>query len=316
MSASASSSSASSSSNGGGSGVNLAQSVLDTLSYVRKLGGETILIKLGGAALKESDLVESICEDFALIQSVGLNLVLVHGGGPSINEELTIHGITWEFIDGQRVTTPKMMDIVEMVLCGQVNRRVVRTLNHAGVHAVGLSGADGRTLLCKQASVKLGQVGTVDKVDVTMIRSILNSKTEAGAGYIPVIAPVGMGKSGQAFNVNADWAACHIALALGIKKILYLTDQNGILDGQGQLISELDAGELENLIETGVVKGGMLAKAQTMLYGLKHGVKDIYVLNARKPHGLIEELFTNRGVGTVCRVRSRASKTKEVGVNV
>jgi acetylglutamate kinase len=285
-----------------------AQSALDTLSYVRRFAGETILIKLGGAALQDSKLVEALCRDFALIQSVGVSLILVHGGGPSINSELTTHGITWDFIDGQRVTTPAMMDIVEMVLSGSVNSRVVRTLNHAGVRAVGISGTDARTLQCKAANAKLGQVGAIEKVDITLIRSILNTKSENGTGYIPVIAPVGVGRNGQAFNVNADWAASQIAIATGVQKILYLTDQDGILDGNQQVISELDAGELENLIDSGVVKGGMLAKVRTMLYGLKHGIKDIHVLNARRPHGLIEELFTDRGVGTVCRLRSRATK--------
>ena len=296
-------------SSSGGSSTSVS-GVIDTLSYVRRFAGETILIKLGGAALQDSKLVSSLCEDFARIQSVGVSLVLVHGGGPSINHELTTHGIQWEFIDGQRVTTPQMMDLVEMVLSGSVNSRVVRTLNHAGVKAVGISGTDARMLQCKAANPKLGQVGAIEKVDVTLVKSILATRSENGVGYIPVIAPVGVGKNGQAFNVNADWAASHIGIATGIKKILFLTDQDGILDANGQLISELDAGELENLIETGVVKGGMLAKVQTMLHALRNGVKDIHVLNARRPHGLIEELFTNRGVGTVCRVRSRASVAK------
>jgi acetylglutamate kinase len=283
-------------------------SVIDTLKYVKLFAGETLLIKLGGAALQDSALVESLCDDLALIRSVGVSVVLVHGGGPSINQELTTHGIKWEFIDGQRVTTPEMMDIVEMVLCGSVNRRIVRTLNHAGVRAVGISGADGWTLQCRQSNPKLGQVGKIDKVDTSFIRTVLGTQIEAGKGCIPVIAPVGLGKDGKAFNVNADWAASRIAQALEINKIIYLTDQDGILDGNKKVISELDAGELEQLIETGVVQGGMLAKAQTMLDALKGGVDDIHVLNARRPHGLIEELFTDAGVGTVCRSRSRARK--------
>lgn len=290
--------------------------VIDTLSYVKRFAGETILIKLGGAALQDSRLVDSLCEDLALIREVGVSVVLVHGGGPSINQELTTHGITWKFIDGQRVTTPEIMDVVEMVLCGSVNRRIVRTLNQAGVNAVGMSGADANTLQCRPASNELGQVGKIEKVDVTLINSILTAQNQTGSGYIPVIAPVGVGRDGMAFNVNADWAAARIALALGIKKIIYLTDQNGILDAEGQLISELDAGELENLIETSVVKGGMLAKSQTMLHALRHGVKDIHILNAKRSHSLIEELFTSGGVGTICRVRSRSRGTPEVSGGV
>jgi acetylglutamate kinase len=272
-----------------------------TLSYVKRFTGTKILIKLGGAVLQDQELVRSICEDLTLIQSVGVSVVIVHGGGPAINEELTRRGIQWEFIDGQRVTTPEMMEVIEMVLCGLVNRRIVRTLNRAGVRAVGMSGVDARTLICKQANPLLKQVGYIEKVNTQFIESIESA--------IPVIAPVGIGKNGETFNINADWAASRIAQSLGIHKLLFLTDQEGICDGQMKLIPELDAGELESLIEAGVVKGGMLAKTQTILHALRNGVTDVHVLNARRPHGLIEELFTDIGVGTVCRLRSRASRT-------
>jgi acetylglutamate kinase len=280
------------------------KSVIATLSYVKRFAGSTVLIKLGGAALQDPELVQSICADLTLIRSVGVSVVLVHGGGPSINQELTSRGISWEFIDGQRVTTPQMMDVIEMVLCGSVNRRIVRTLNQAGVRAVGMSGTDASTLLCKKSSARLGQVGHIDRVNPDFINSILNTQTD-GIGAIPVIAPIGIGKNGEAYNINADWAASRIAQALGITKVLFVTDQNGILDSTMQLIPELDAGELEQLIDSGVIKGGMLAKAQTIIHALRHGVTDIHILNARRPHSLIEELFTDIGVGTVCRLRSR-----------
>lgn len=285
--------------------------VIATLGYVKKFAGTTVLIKLGGAALQDEKLVEDLCDDLSLIRSVGVSVVLVHGGGPSINQELTLRGITWEFIDGQRVTTPEMMNVIEMTLCGFVNRRMVRTLNNSGVRAVGISGTDSSTLLCKKQNPKLGQVGEVTKVNTSYIKAILNTQ-DNGIGTIPVIAPVGVGKNGEAYNINADWAAARIAEALGIKKMLFLTDQEGILDASMKLIQELDAGELENLIETGVVKGGMLAKVRTVLHALRHGVNDVHILNARRPHGLIEELFTDRGVGTVCRLRSRGNIQKEL----
>lgn len=281
-------------------------SALATLSYVHKFRGSTVLIKLGGAALQNPELVASICQDLRLIQSVGVSVVLVHGGGPSINQELTLRGIQWEFIDGQRVTTPEMMDVIEMTLCGSVNRKIVRELNRSGVRAIGLSGADGSTLLCKKSSPKLQQVGQIDKVDTSLIRSILESRNEEGQAAIPVVAPIGIGRKGEAYNINADWAASRVAQAMKIKKLLFLTDQEGILNSDMKLIPELDAGELESLIEAGVVKGGMLAKVQTVLHALRNGVTDVHILNARRPHGLIEELFTNRGVGTVCRLRSIA----------
>lgn len=279
--------------------------VLATLNYVKRFAGQTVVVKLGGAALEDVALVRSICESIALVRSVGVQLVIVHGGGPAINRELTAHGITWEFVDGQRVTTPEMMELIEMVLCGHVNNRIVRTLNQQGVKAIGLSGTDGMTLLCKQSSAKLGQVGAIEKVDTSLIEQLLPLG-------VPVLAPVGVGKNGKAFNINADWAAARVAQALGVKKLIFLTDQNGILDSQGKVIEELDAGQLEGLIETEVVKGGMLAKVRTIVHALKNGVTDVHVINARNPHGLIEELFTEQGVGTACRLRSvGVSQAKE-----
>jgi acetylglutamate kinase len=291
----------------GGSGLK-ARSVLETLSYVKRFAGETVLIKLGGAALQDPALVQALCDDLALIRSVGVRVVLVHGGGPSINQELTIHGITWEFVGGQRVTTHEMMDIVEMVLCGSVNRRIVRTLNLSGVKAVGISGSDAGTLQCSKYDDRLGQVGLIDRVDATLIRTFLDTQNEPGSGTIPVIAPVGFGKDGGAFNINADWAAARIAEELGLKKLIYLTDQDGILNAEKSVISELDAGELELLIEKQVVQGGMLAKANTMLHALQNGIQEIHILNARKSHCLIEELFTSSGAGTICRKRSRMTR--------
>lgn len=284
---------------------------LASLGYIQKFRNQTLLIKLGGAALQDESLVKSLCEDLALIHSVGINLILVHGGGPSINKELTLRGIEWNFVDGLRVTTPEMMEVIEMVLCGQVNHRIVRTLNQSGVRAIGLSGADASLLQCRQADPRLQQVGLIEKVNTSSIQALMDhqkTSSQKSSPLIPVIAPVGVGKKGEAYNINADWAASRIAEAMNIKKVFFLTDQDGILDSQMKLISELDAGQLESLIEQGVVKGGMLAKTQTILYALRHGVKDVHIINARRPHGLIEELFTDRGVGTVCRLRSLEPK--------
>lgn len=287
--------------------------VVATLEYVRQFSGSTILIKLGGAALQDASLVDSICEDLIRIRSVGVSVVLVHGGGPAINEELARRGIEWSFIEGQRVTTPEMVDVIEMTLCGKVNRRIVRALNTAGVKAVGLSGTDAGTLICKPADERLGRVGQIEKVSTSLISAILHLQNDMGAPAIPVVAPLGLGRDGLAYNINADWAASRIASALGVTKMLFLTDQDGILDKNGTLIPELDAAELENLIESGVVHGGMLAKARTIVHALKHRVTDVHILNARRPHGLIEELFTDGGVGTVCRLRSRAHASEIAG---
>lgn len=271
--------------------------VLDTLKYVKKFSGQTVLVKLGGAVMEDPELVEKICHDLQAIQSVGVRVVLVHGGGPTINAELKQRGIDWNFIDGQRVTTPAMMEVIEMVLCGLVNRRIVRTLNKVGVRSVGMSGSDASTLFCKPAGAKLGQVGLIQNVNVSLIHTLLEADT------IPVIAPVGVGDQGEAFNINADWAASRIAQALGIKKIIFLTDQDGVLDRQGKLISELDAAELEQMIESQIVSGGMLAKAQTVVHALRNGVTEAQIINAKRPHALVTELFTSGGVGTLCRLR-------------
>lgn len=282
------------------------ETVVATLGYVHRFTGTPILIKLGGAALEDIDLVQKVCEDLINIRSVGVPLVLVHGGGPAINEELKARGFDWTFIEGQRVTTPEMMTVIEATLSGVVNRRIVRSLNAAGVKAVGFSGVDGATLVCRPHEERLGQVGLIEKVNTGLIQAVLSLTNDLGVPAIPVIAPVGLGYDGKSYNINADWAASRIASALGVTKILFLTDQDGILDGEGKLITELDAAELEAIIDRGVVTGGMLAKARTILHALRNRVTDVHILNARHPHGLIEELFTDRGVGTVCRLRSRA----------
>ena len=281
------------------------KTVISSLKYVIEFSGTTIVVKLGGSVLQDTQLLESICEDLYLIRSVGIRVVLIHGGGPAINAELARRNIKWDFVEGIRVTSPEMMEVIEMVLCGQVNRKVVRELGSAGLKPVGFSGVDAATLICKQANEKLGLVGEVERVNTQLIEQVLNMKDDLGERGIPVIAPIGFGKDGKAYNINADWAASRIASALGVTKAVFLTDQDGILDGSGKLIPELDAGEMEQLIEDGVVSGGMLAKARTILYAIKNRVTDVHILNAKRPRALIEELFTDAGVGTVCRLRSR-----------
>jgi len=279
-----------------------------SLDYVKALSGKRILIKLGGAALQDMKLVQMICEDIARIRALGVQVLIVHGGGPAINEELTTHGIEWSFIGGQRVTTPEMMELVEMVLCGKINRRIVRTLNHSGVPAMGLSGTDASFLKCITVNSELGEVGQITEVNPGFIETILESKNP----LVPVIAPIGFGQGGNAMNINADYAASAIAKALNIKKLIFLTDQDGILNTQKELISELDAGELEQLRDDGVVTGGMLTKVRAVLYALREGVNHVHIINARRPNALIEELFTDRGIGTVCRLRSRMKEVSHV----
>ncbi len=291
--------------------MSLSQDVISALNYVRLFAGSQIVVKLGGSVLEDDKLLESICEDLTAIRKVGVSIILVHGGGPAINQELKRRGIEWSFVDGLRVTTPEMMNVIEMVLCGSVNRRIVRSLNSAGLKAIGFSGADATTLMCRKADERLGLVGHIERVNSQLIDYALSIKDDLGERGIPVIAPVGVDRDGQAYNINADWVAARVAAHCGVTKMVFLTDQDGILNGQGQLIPELDAGELDSLIEDGTVKGGMLAKARTILHALQNKVTDVHVLNARAPNALIAELFTDQGSGTVCRLRSRSKSAAQ-----
>jgi acetylglutamate kinase len=261
-----------------------------------------ILIKLGGSALKDSEITTSLCHDLAQVSSSGTSLVVVHGGGPSINEELTARGISWKFYQGQRITTPEMMEVIEMVLCGKVNRKIVRTLNSFGVPAIGLSGTDSNLLHCNFFGGILGNVGSIQSINTNLISTLLKS----GDGTLPVIAPVGTDGKGNALNVNADWAAAKIAQALGVQKLIYLTDQDGILDSQGRLIPEVDFDGLKNLIRNEVVTGGMLAKVNTILDGLRSGIREIHIVNAKRRHALLDALLDARhpssGIGTLCKI--------------
>jgi len=287
------------------------QNVIDTLKYVHKFSGQTILIKLGGRALHDSENARRICQDLALIRSVGVSIVLVHGGGASINEELALRNIESKFIDGLRVTTPETMDVVEKVLCGTINKRVVRNLNSSfaqNVKAVGISGVDGGTFQCVPEKDELGQVGRIKSVDTSLIKTLLATQSQCGANLIPVVAPIGMSEDGRAFNINADWAASKLAFSLGIKKIIYLTDQVGILGAAGELLSEVDITDMEALITGKVVVGGMLAKTKTILFALKNGVDAVHVIDASKSHALIQELFTSAGVGTLCTNKIKGSQ--------
>jgi len=289
-------------------GETISSDVLTTLKYVRQFRDSTVVVKLGGSILQDDELLGQICADISSARSVGVRVVLVHGGGPAINQELESKGIKWSFVDGLRVTSPEMMNVIEMVLCGQVNRRIVKALAEHGLKPVGLSGHDAGTLVCRQADPRLGLVGEIERVNTQLIEMVLGMVDDLGARSVPVVAPVGWTRqpiAGQSsLNVNADWAASRIASALGVTKMLFLTDQDGILNRDGKLIPELDAGGVEALIEEGVVQGGMLAKARTVLYAIQNKVTDVHILNARRPHALLEELFTDHGIGTVCRLRS------------
>lgn len=253
------------------------------------------VIKLGGAALREPSRIQALCAELGRVRAHGLPLVVVHGGGPSINAELELHGIGWSFIEGQRITPPAAMDIVEMVLCGSVNPRLVRALGASGARAVGLSGADAGLLRCSPVSDVLGQVGRIERVDTCWLWQLLR------LDVVPVIAPTGVGEDGASFNINADWAAAAIAGALGAAKLLFVTDQDGILDAGKAVVPELCPVELEELIAQGAIQGGMLAKTRALLHALRSGVDEIQVVNGAVPGNISAALIEELPAGTVCR---------------
>jgi acetylglutamate kinase len=225
--------------------------------------------------------MQATTEVIKQFRSDGYDVILVHGGGPAINAELQARGIEWNFVNGQRVTTPLMMKSIESTLCGLVNRSLVRHFGAQNLHALGFSGVDHKTLLCCQASPELGQVGKIQAVNADWIGEILNLPTKP----LPVIAPLGVGAGGECFNINADWSASHLAVALGVEQLLFLTDQPGILDEEGQVIRAVDTEGLGNLIEAKMVTGGMMTKTNAILHALKNGVKLVRVASVQDEIG-------------------------------
>lgn len=275
------------------------QSILDTIGYVNQFRRSTFLIKIGGSILENNILLESICSDLTLLCKIGIQMVIVHGGSHAINDCLSINNIESDFVDGLRVTSPEAMKQIEMVLSGCVNNSLVRKLNSLGVNSVGLSGVDNRMLLCDYYSDKHGCVGTINAVNIDTINVLL--KNNGSGALVPIIAPVGVDISGNPMNINADYAACHIARALGVDKLIYLTDQDGIYDEDGHTLSVVTGEKLLELIKVGTVKGGMLTKSKAIFSALSSQLRDVHILNGKRRHILIKELFTVKGVGTLCQ---------------
>lgn len=257
---------------------------------------EKILIKVGGASLQDETVISQVAEAVKQYRKYGYEVVLVHGGGPAINQELVRKGISWTFVDGQRVTTIEMMDTIEMVLNGLVNGKIVRALNALGIPAMGLSGGDGQTLLCTQAAKELGLVGLIQEVNTGLIEGIMNIGKRHLDKPVPVVAPLGVSSDGQPFNINADWSASRLAQALKVKQLLFFTDQTGILDSEGRVISEIREEQLQKLVDDRVVTGGMLTKVLTILDALRGGIDVVRVLNSKDA---LKGLWTDE-VGTQC----------------
>jgi acetylglutamate kinase len=269
----------------------------EALPYIQQFAGRTVVVKYGGAAMKDSQLKNQVIRDIVFLSCVGLRPIVVHGGGPEINSWLNKLGIEAQFKNGLRVTDAATMDVVEMVLVGRVNKEIVAMIHQAGGKAVGLCGKDGNLITARpQGQEGIGFVGDVSNVDV----SILNTLAENG--YIPVVSSVAADETGQAYNINADTIAGEIAAALGAEKLILLTDTRGILkdyQDSSTLIPKVDIQEARELIATGVVGGGMIPKVNCCVRSLAQGVKATHIIDGRIPHALLLEIFTDVGIGTM-----------------
>ncbi|WP_428375436.1 acetylglutamate kinase [Lichenicoccus sp.] len=278
------------------------------LPYLRRYAGDTIVVKYGGHAMGDPALSEAFGHDIALLKLVGVNPVVVHGGGPQINAMLERLAIKSSFVDGLRVTDAAMVEIIEMVLSGSVNKQVADLINRAGALAVGISGKDGGLIRASklqrtvrdphshiERALDLGFVGQPDRIDTRLLYAL------SGSGLIPVIAPVGAGAQGETYNINADTAAGAIAGALGATRLLMLTDVPGVLDEQHRLIEELSPEQARAGIASGMISGGMIPKVETCLEAVAAGAKAAVILDGRVPHACLLELFTAAGPGTLIR---------------
>ncbi|HTP60855.1 MAG TPA: acetylglutamate kinase [Burkholderiales bacterium] len=275
----------------------------EALPYIQRFHGKTIVVKFGGNAMADEVLKANFARDVVLLKLVGMNPVVVHGGGPQIETALTRMGKKGEFVQGMRVTDAETMDIVEMVLGGQVNKEVVELVNQAGGKAVGLTGQDGAFIRARKmllaskenGKIDIGQVGEIEAIDPAVILALENS------GFIPVVAPIGTGSDGTTYNINADLVAGKLAEILRAEKLVVLTNTPGVLDKSGKLLTGLTPRRIDDLVAKGVISGGMLPKIGSVLDAARAGVKSCHIIDGRVPHALLLEVLTDEGVGTVIR---------------
>jgi acetylglutamate kinase len=284
----------------------VAEILVEALPYIQALDQKTVVIKFGGNAMVDETLKSSFAQDIVLLKQVGVNPVIVHGGGPQIGKLLEQIGKKSRFIEGMRVTDNETMDVVEMVLGGQVNKQIVSLINRHGGRAVGLTGKDGGLIRARKMKLSgadaqlhdLGQVGEVESIDPRVVTMLDDGD------FIPVIAPIGVGVDGATYNINADLVAGELAQVLGAEKLLLLTNTAGVLDPDGKLLTGLGTAETERLIETGVIHGGMLPKVRCALDAVKGGVATSQIIDGRIKHSVLLELLTDSGVGTLIRGES------------
>jgi len=285
--------------------IDRARVLIEALPYIRRFNGATMVVKYGGHAMVDEELKRNFALDIILMKYVGMNPVVVHGGGPQIGDFLKRLSIKSEFVDGMRVTDRQTMDVVEMVLVGKVNKEIVTLINQNGGSAVGLSGKDGNLIYAQKMKylksrgedqapeiIDMGMVGEITAVNTGILFSIMKSE------FIPVIAPVGVGDGGETYNINADLVAGAIASSLNARKLILLTDTEGVLDRNKALISSLKADEARGLIAAGTIVGGMIPKVNCCLNALAQGVRKAHIIDGRAPHAILLEILTTVGVGT------------------
>jgi acetylglutamate kinase len=281
------------------------QVLIESLPYIRKFKDSTMVIKYGGHAMVDDGLKHKFAQDIILMSFVGIRPIIVHGGGPQIEMLLNELSIESRFVDGMRITDKRIMDVVEMVLCGKINKQIVSFINHYGGRAIGLSGKDGNLIKAKKITyfrskdqnsppepIDMGMVGEITGINNGVLDNLIEG------GFIPVVAPVGAGDKGGSFNINSDTVAGKIAESISARKLILLTDIEGVLDKSGNLISSLTVKEAEELLELGIIKGGMIPKVRCCISAIKNGVKKAHIIDGRKEHALLLEIFTDQGIGT------------------
>lgn len=272
-----------------------ARTLSEALPYLQRYDGATIVIKLGGHAMGDDDAMEKFARDVVLMKQCNVHPVIVHGGGPMINEMLKRLDVKSEFVNGKRVTDAETMKVVEMVLSGSVNKRIVAAINKQGGKAVGLSGKDANLIVCERANPDLGFVGEPVEVNPGVLKGFV------GSAFIPVVAPIGVGRDGETYNINGDTAAGAVAGGMKADRLLLLTDVSGVKDADGDVVTELNADSVHQLTEAGVISGGMIPKTETALKAIEQGVRAVVILDGRAPHACLLELFTSHGAGSLIR---------------
>ncbi len=284
----------------------IAHVLIEALPYIQKFKGKTVVIKFGGNAMVDDELKHRFAADIVLMKLVGINPIVVHGGGPQIGHLLKRLNISTQFVDGMRVTDSETMDVVEMVLGGQVNKEIVHLINIHGGKAIGLTGKDGDFIHAKKINLQqisddlnaseiidLGHVGEVTSIDPAVVNMLCNSD------FIPIIAPIGVGDDGHSYNINADLVAGKVAEVLNAEKLLLLTNTAGILDKENNLLTGLSIADIDDLIANGTIAGGMIPKTRCATDALKGGVSNVHIIDGRVEHAVLLELFTDQGVGTL-----------------